>query len=168
MRGGVLRLRYVARNRETAARMLTIVVDDLIADVRDRDIATYTAQIKSLQDQANRTSDELLRADLYGIIAKRMEQLSTAEASALTTFRMIEEPYVPRDPYQPLPLLYAAVAAAATPHRPVWINHRVRARASLACSGTRRRREPLSNGLDQTDSALQPGRARPHRSPRAS
>lgn len=113
--GGVLRLRYVAGDRVTAEKMLTILVNDLIADVRDRDIATYTAQIKSLQEHANRTSDELLRVDLYGIIAKRMEQLTTAEASALTTFRIIEVPYVPLEPYRPRPLLYAAATAAATP-----------------------------------------------------
>ncbi len=113
--GGVLRLRYVSHDRETAETMLTIVVNDLIADVRDRDIATYTAQIKSLQDHANHTSDELLRSDIYEIIAKRMEQLTTAEASALTTFRIIETPYVPLDPYVPRPFLYGLVSAAVMP-----------------------------------------------------
>ena len=113
--GGVLRIRYVARDRESAEKMLTILVDDLISDVRDRDIASYSAQIKSLQEHANHTSDELLRADIYEIIAKRMEQLATAEATALTTFRIIEAPYVPRDPYQPRPFLYAAVTAAVMP-----------------------------------------------------
>jgi hypothetical protein len=152
--GGVLRLRYVADDRETAEKMLTILVDDLIADVRDRDIATYTAQIKSLQDHANRTSDELLRADIYEIIAKRMEQLTTAEASALTTFRTIEEPYVPGEPYQPRPFLYAGVTAATMPIAlftliVLFERSRVFIREQSA------ERMPLSNGLDQTDSALQ-------------
>jgi hypothetical protein len=151
--GGVLRLRYVAHDRETAETMLTIVVNDLIADVRDRDIASYTAQIKSLQDHANHTSDELLRSDIYEIIAKRMEQLTTAEASALTTFRIIEEPYVPLDPYVPRPFLYGLVSAAVTPF--------VLFGLIVMCEKTRTfvreqsaARTPLSNGFDKSASAL--------------
>ena len=151
--GGLLRLRYVADQRETAEKMLTIVVDDLIADVRDREIASYSAQIKSLEAHANRTSDELLRADLYEIIARRMEQLSTAEASALTAFRTIEAPYVPRDPYKPRPLLYAAVTAATMPIVLFTLIVLLeRSRAFIREQSAQR--TPLSNGLDQTDSAL--------------
>lgn len=151
--GGVLRLRYVAEDRQTAEKMLTILVDDLIANVRDRDIATYTAQIKSLQDHANRTSDELLRADIYEIIAKRMEQLTTAEASALTTFRTIEEPYVPGEPYQPRPFLYAGVTAATMPIALfTLIVLFERSRAFIREQSAQR--APLANGLDRTDSAL--------------
>ncbi len=154
--GGVLRLRYVASDRETAERMLTIIVNDLIADVRDRDIATYTAQIKSLQDHANHTSDELLRADLYEIIAKRMEQLTTAEASALTTFRIIEAPYVPIDPYQPMPLLYSAVAAGAMPILLFTLLVVIeRARVFLLTHADES--SPMPNGLDHTGSALNLG-----------
>ncbi len=152
--GGMLRLRYVAGDRDTALKMLTIVVDDLIANVRDRDIANYSAQIKSLQDHANRTSDELLRADIYEIIAKRMEQLTTAEASALTTFRIIEEPFVPREPYQPRPLLYAGVTIAAMPillfaFLVAFERSRTFIREQSAAS------MPRANGLDRSDSALQ-------------
>ncbi len=151
--GGVLRLRYVAGDRETALKMLTILVDDLIANVRDRDIATYSAQIKSLQDHANRTSDELLRADIYEIIAKRMEQLTTAEASALTTFRSIEEPYVPAEPYQPRPFLYAGVTGVVTPILLfAFIVLFERSRTFIREQSADRM--PLSNGLDRTDSAL--------------
>jgi hypothetical protein len=112
---GLLRLRYVAADPKTAEQMLTILLNDLIADVRDRDIAGYSAQIKSLQAQADRSSDQLLREDLYGIIAKRIEQLSTADASALVAFRIIETPYVLPKAYKPQPLLYAAATAAAMP-----------------------------------------------------
>jgi len=151
--GGLLRLRYVADDREIAEKMLAILVNDLIADVRDRDIATYTAQIKSLQEHANRTSDELLRADLYEIIGKRMEQLSTAEASALTAFRTIEAPYVPRDPYKPRPLLYAAATAATTPL--VLFTLIVLLERSRAFIREQSAEQTLlSNGFDQTDSAL--------------
>ncbi len=150
---GLLRMRYVAGDRATAGKMLTILVDDLIADVRDREIASYSAQIKSLQEHANHTSDELLRADLYEIIAKRMEQLTTAEASALTTFRIIEAPYVPRDPYQPRPLLYAAVTAAVMPIILfVLIVLFERSRDFIREQSTELM--PLSNGLDRTESAL--------------
>jgi uncharacterized protein involved in exopolysaccharide biosynthesis len=151
--GGLLRLRYVADDRETAEKVLTILVNDLIADVRDRDIASYSAQIKSLEAHANRTSDELLRADLYEIIARRMEQLSTAEASALTAFRTIEAPYVPREPYKPRPLLYAAATAATMPIVLFTLIVMLeRSRAFIREQSVER--TLLSNGLDQTDSAL--------------
>lgn len=158
--GGLLRLRYVAQDRATALKMLTILVDDLIANVRDRDIASYSAQIKSLQDHANRTSDELLRADIYEIIAKRMEQLTTAEASALTTFRIIEEPYVPAEPYQPRPFLYAGVSALTMPILLFGLIVMFERSRNFIREQTGDRK-PLANGLDHTDSALKASLATP-------
>ena len=112
---GLLRLRYVAHNPRNAQRMLSILLSDLIASVRERDIAGYSAQIKSLEARANQTSDQFLRADLYEIIAKRIEQLSTADASALVAFRMIEAPFVPPQVYEPQLLRYAAASFAIVP-----------------------------------------------------
>jgi Chain length determinant protein len=150
---GLLRLRYVANDRDTAQGMLTILLDDLIADVRDRDIAGYSAQIKSLEAQADRTSDQFLREDLYGIIAKRIEQLSTADASALVAFRIIETPYVPPKAYKPQPLLYAAATAAAMPlvlfALIVFVE---RARAFIRDQSEAQ--SVIPNGLDHSDSAL--------------
>ena len=161
---GLLRLRYVAGDRQTAQRMLTILLDDLIADFRDRDMAGYSAQIKSLQAQADRTSDQLLRANLYQIIARRMEQLATAEASALVAFRVIETPYVPPEAYRPQPLLYAAVAAAVIPLVLFAIAIAVeRSRALL--DGLPNARAAGSNGLDRSPSALKPAMALPPMDP---
>jgi uncharacterized protein involved in exopolysaccharide biosynthesis len=152
---GLLRLRYVADDRDTAQRILTILLDDLISDFRDRDVAGYTAQIKSLQAQADRTSDELLRSNIYQIIAKRMEQLSTAEASALMAFRVIETPYVPPEPYRPQPLLYAAVTAAVMPFAlftMVIVIERSRAFLHRLPVET----ASMLNGWDRSPSALKP------------
>lgn len=150
---GLLRLRYVANDRQIAQQMLTILLNDLIADVRDRDIAGYSAQIKSLEAQVDRSSDELLRADLYGIIAKRVEQLSTADASALVAFRIIETPYVPPKAYKPQPLLYATATAAATPLVLLALIVLIeRSRAFiLEQSGDQ---TVTTNGLDHSESAL--------------
>ena len=97
-----------------------------------------------------------MRADIYEIIAKRMEQLTTAEASALTTFRIIEEPYVPAEPYQPRPFFYAGVTAVTTPI--LFFGFIIlfeRSRNFIREQAADRK--PLANGLDHTESALKAG-----------
>jgi hypothetical protein len=152
---GLLRLRYVANDRQIAVQMLTILLNDLIADVRDRDIAGYAAQIKSLQAQADRSSDQLLREDLYGIIAKRIEQLSTADASALVAFRIIETPYVPPKAYKPQPLVYAAATAAATPLA-LFALIVLMERSRVFIREQSGEQIVMTNGLDRSRSALGP------------
>jgi hypothetical protein len=156
---GLLRLRYVAHNPKNAQRMLSILLADLIASVRERDIAGYAAQIKSLETRANQTSDGFLRADLYEIIAKRIEQLSTADASALVAFRMIEAPFVPPEVYQPRPLLYAAASAAIVPIVMFGMLVLLERSRAFIHEQTSSREVSHSNGLDKSASALAASRS---------
>jgi hypothetical protein len=101
VRTGNLTMTFIDRDPALARFILGQYIDRLRAQLRKEELESTKLAVKSLEDQAERSADSVLRAQLYGILAQQFELEKTAEMNADFAFEVIEAPVVPSTPYAP-------------------------------------------------------------------
>jgi hypothetical protein len=101
VRTGNLTMTFIHRDPMLARFILDQYVSRLRGQLRKAELQSARLAIKSLEDEAERSADSVLRAQLYGILAQEFEFEKTAEMNADFAFEVIEAPVVPSVPYAP-------------------------------------------------------------------
>ncbi len=108
---GNVTLTFLAPDPGEAERVLTLYIDDLRAILRARQVRTASLAIESLKYQAEHTSDSVLQANLYQLLAQQLQRQQLAEVQADFAFNVIDPPIVPDRAYRPRVMLSSAIAA---------------------------------------------------------
>ena len=101
MRTGNLTMTFIDKDPRLARFVLQQYIDRLRNQLRNQEVHYSKLAIDSLEDEAARSPDPMLRAALYGIVAQELEQEKTAEMEADFAFSVIEAPMVPDERYSP-------------------------------------------------------------------
>jgi len=107
---GNITMSYLDPSRATAQRNLGYYIDDLRQKLREEQIHTTGAAIKSLQEEAKSTPDSLLEAQLYQLVAQELQEQKLAMVDADFAFKVIENPAASDRPYSPNTLMVAGLA----------------------------------------------------------
>jgi len=108
---GNLTLKFEAKSRADAERILGYYIDDLMQLMRTREVRDATSAIESLEAEAVSSPDPVLRAQLYELVAKQVERKKTAQVEADFAFRVLDPPAASDQPSKPRVALDAVVAA---------------------------------------------------------
>jgi len=111
---GNITLGYEDTDPSRAEMVLGYIVDDLRELVRNRQIREATAAVGSLKDEAKRTSDPMIEATLYQLIATQIEREKMAEVQADFAFTIIEPSAASDLKVWPSTMLFCLLAAFAT------------------------------------------------------
>lgn len=101
LKSGNITITYIGDTQEQAERILGYYVEDLRDVLRAREVSDAGSAIESLQAEANRTADAVLRSDLYNLIARQLERKKMAQVQADFAFRVLDPPAAPDKPYSP-------------------------------------------------------------------
>jgi LPS O-antigen subunit length determinant protein (WzzB/FepE family) len=102
---GNITITYIAATQEQAERILGYYIEDLRDLLRSREVNDAGSAVESLQVEANRTADAVLRSDLYDLIARQLERKKMAQVQADFAFRVLDPPAAPDKPYTPTVIL---------------------------------------------------------------
>ena len=108
---GNITLFFEDRDRGRAAAILSYYIDDLRIKLRSQKTHETTAAIDSIRSAAIATPDSLLRANLYELLARQVEQLQLAQVQADFAFAVLEPSTAPDLAYSPK-VLFDTIAAA--------------------------------------------------------
>lgn len=108
---GLLTLTFEDPSRMRAEQILGYYIDDLRDKLRQRRIHDAAAAVESLRSEAAAANDDLLRTQLYELMAKQIQQERLAQVQADFAFQVIEPPAAEDRPYRPKVLLDCAIAA---------------------------------------------------------
>lgn len=103
------------RSREHAAKVLGYYIDDLRAQLREREIQSTTLAINAIEEQVSKTADALLLNRLYELIAEQLKRNRLAQVQADYSFAVIDPPSTPDWPYRPLVLMDCLLVGLVTP-----------------------------------------------------
>ncbi|MBV8357017.1 MAG: hypothetical protein JO189_03645, partial [Deltaproteobacteria bacterium] len=98
-----------------AERVLGYYIDTLRSQLRNQTVGSATVAIQSLEEEASRTQDVLLRSELYQLIAEQIADQKRAQMDANYSFRVIEPPIAPPEKYFPSVRSFCLLALAITP-----------------------------------------------------
>ncbi|MBV8362316.1 MAG: hypothetical protein JO189_30930 [Deltaproteobacteria bacterium] len=98
-----------------AERVLGYYVDTLRSQLRNQTVGGATVAIQSLEEEATRTQDVLLKSELYQLIAEQIEDQKRAQMDADYSFRVIEPPIAPPEKYFPSVAQFCLLALLLTP-----------------------------------------------------
>ena len=96
--------------RERARRILGYEIDDLRERLRSREMRNASDAVDSLNQQIPRTSDSLLRQEIYDLIATQIQREKLAEVEADFAFIVLQPPVSPDIPVWPRVLINTAGA----------------------------------------------------------
>jgi hypothetical protein len=105
LRTGNMSLSYIDKDPELARTILGLYVDRLRDQVRNQTVRDTKAALRSLEQEADKSLDPMLRDQLYELVAFQMQQVKTAEANADFAFTVLEPAWVSPIPYAPWVLL---------------------------------------------------------------
>ena len=108
---GNITLYFEDRDRSRAATILSYYIDDLRIKLRSQKTHETTAAIESIRSAAVATPDSLLRANLYELLARQVEQLQLAQVQADFAFAVLEPSTAPDLAYRPK-VAFDTIAAA--------------------------------------------------------
>jgi hypothetical protein len=114
VRTGNLTMSFVDKDPALARFVLKQYVDRLRSQLRKQDVQESRVAVQSLEAQAHGTSDPVLAAQLYGLVAQQLQQEGSAQMSADYAFEVIEPPVVPDEVYSPWPLLDMSAAVVVS------------------------------------------------------
>jgi hypothetical protein len=104
------------RSREHAAKVLGYYIDDLRAQLREREIKSTTLAINAIEAQVSKIADALLLNRLYELIAEQLKRNRLAQVQADYSFVVIDPPSAPDwRPYRPLMLMDCLLVGLVTP-----------------------------------------------------
>jgi len=110
MRTGNMSLSFIDKNPELARTILGLYIDRLRDQVRAQAVRDNKAALRSLEQEASKATDPLLRDQLYQLAAFQMQQVTTAEANADFAFTVLDPPWVPPIPSAPRVLMDTVAA----------------------------------------------------------
>jgi hypothetical protein len=94
-------LRFEDPSRERARRILGYEIDDLRERLRSRETRNAADAVDSLNQQIPRTSDSLLKQEIYDLIATQIQREKLAEVEADFAFIVLQPPVSPDLPVWP-------------------------------------------------------------------
>jgi hypothetical protein len=106
---------FVDQDPIFAEQVLGDYVDVLRNQLRDQAVGSTATAIQSLQDEASRSPDALLRDQLYELVAEQIEDQKRAQMDANYAFRVIEPPITPPEKYFPSVRQFCLLALVLTP-----------------------------------------------------
>ncbi len=115
IRTGNITLTFIDKDTDFAIYILNLYIDRLRDQLRAHDVFYNKAAAKSLEAEAAAASDPLMRDNLYDLVARQVKKIKTAEANADFAFTVMEKPYTPPYPVQPLVVLDTLFAGIAIP-----------------------------------------------------
>jgi hypothetical protein len=107
---GNLTMHFLAPDRSTAVRILSLYVDNLRDNLRSREVRNAEAGVRSLREQISDTTDSLLRGQLYELVAQQLGRQKLAEVQADFAFAVIDPPVAADKPFWPRVTLDTALA----------------------------------------------------------
>ena len=115
MRTGNLSVSYIDKNPELATTILGLYIDRLRSQLREHDVRDSSAAIETLQGEAAKAIDPMLRDDLNDMISKQLKRKKIAQVNADFAFTVLDPPYTSPYPYAPWVIIYSLVAALLVP-----------------------------------------------------
>ncbi|MGH7907148.1 MAG: Wzz/FepE/Etk N-terminal domain-containing protein, partial [Candidatus Binataceae bacterium] len=113
-KSGNLQLTYVNADPDLAREVLTDYLDALREKLRNQEMQGAAVAAKSLQAEIGQTSDSLLQAQLYELMAHQIQREKLAQLQADFAFKMVDPPMVPGMRYWPHPVRFTILAGVAT------------------------------------------------------
>src|SRR5579875_519852 len=110
LKTGNVTVAYEDRDRAQAEQILSYFIDDLREKLRARQIDETTAAAQALREEAAATSDALLQAHLYELMARQLERKKLAQVQADFAFVVLVPPNASVKPYRPKVVLDTAIA----------------------------------------------------------
>jgi uncharacterized protein involved in exopolysaccharide biosynthesis len=107
---GNLTLSYVLPDREQARQVLGYYLEALRERLRSEEVKTAAAAADSLKEEVTHTSDSLLQAQLYELMARQIQREKLAQVQADFAFKLVEPPMTPDARYSPHVIRSAAFA----------------------------------------------------------
>lgn len=107
---GNISLYYQDAERARAQRMLGYFVDDLREKLRGQQVREAASAVDSLEAEAGSSADAVLRAQLYDMIARQVENGKLAQVEADFAFKVLDPPTTPDRPYRPKVLVDSILA----------------------------------------------------------
>jgi hypothetical protein len=101
LRTGNINLSFVHKDAGLARTILALYIDRLRDQVRAQTVRDNRAALRSLEQEAGKATDPLLRDQLYQLVAFQTQQVQTAEANADFAFTVLEPAWVPPVPCAP-------------------------------------------------------------------
>lgn len=108
---GNMTLTFVSHDPDKAVQILGMLIDDLRDRLRNEEVASAEAAVKSLNNALQTTNDAMLQQQLYELLAMQLQREKLAEVEAELDFKVIEPPMVPDKPFKPRPVLDGVLAA---------------------------------------------------------
>src|SRR5262249_37346626 len=100
-KSGNLDLTFIDSSRERARQVLAWYLEALRERLRTQEVQSSAVAAKSLEDEIAHTSDSLLQAQLYELLARQIQREKLAQVEADFAFKIIEPPVVPDARYSP-------------------------------------------------------------------
>ena len=101
MRTGNLSVSYIDKHPELATTILGLYIDRLRSQLREHDVRDSSAAIETLQGEAAKAIDPMLRDDLNDMISKQLKRKKIAQVNADFAFTVLDPPYTLLYPYAP-------------------------------------------------------------------
>jgi len=100
-KSGNMTLYFFDPDPRSAKQMLGYYLENLRDKLRNAEIRTAAGAATSLQDEIDKTSDALLRNQLYELMARQIQRAKIAQVQADFAFKVVEPPVVPDHYYSP-------------------------------------------------------------------
>lgn len=111
---GSMSVYFLDRDPKEAKRILGVYLESLRDRLRGEEVRSASAAALSLEEEIRKTSDSLLRSQLYELLARQLQRAKLGQVQADFAFKVIEPPMVSDPYYSPIAREYAGVAGAVT------------------------------------------------------
>jgi hypothetical protein len=98
-----------------AQQVLGYYVESLRNQLRNQEVGSTAVAITSLEEEAGRSADPLLRDQLYLLVADQIQNQKMAQMDASYSFRVIEPAITPDEKYWPSVRQFCLLALVLTP-----------------------------------------------------
>lgn len=113
-KSGNLTLYFMDPSPAEAQRVLGYYLDSLRDKLRNEEVQAGASAAASLQDEVRKTSDAVLQAQLYELMARQIQREKIAQVQSDFAFKVVEPPVVPDNYYAPKARSNAMLAASLT------------------------------------------------------
>ena len=109
-----LTLYFMDPSPADAQRILGYYLDSLQDKLRNEEVQAGASAAASLEDEVRKTSDALLQAQLYELMARQIQREKLAQVQSDFAFKVVEPPVVPDNYFEPKARRNAELAASIT------------------------------------------------------
>lgn len=100
-KSGLVRISVELMSPEEAQRWLTLLIHDLNAELRQRDISEANKRIGFLRDQLEKTDVAQMQQVFFQLIEQQLKTVMLAEVGEEYVFKLIDKPVVPEEKSKP-------------------------------------------------------------------